>query len=182
MLITLELLTSESGMWIAAALTLLLALFSAYAGYRDLKNTVEKKTIEKKEAEQAAKKVKAVESQKKEQQQKETEQLRKKISELEMKLSQVEAVAASCTRDAVWEKMADTGPLPVLETSRALSRMTKRVILGYKKDTTLTFHGSGKISVGYDEAIQDGHLPQLTGSHEVKKAQTCEMVMSSVQR
>lgn len=39
MLITLELLTSESGMWIAAALTLLLALFSAYAGYRDLKNT-----------------------------------------------------------------------------------------------------------------------------------------------
>ena len=169
MLITLELLTSESGMWIAAALTLLLALFSAYAGYRDLKNTVEKKTIEKKEAEQAAKKVKAVASQ-------------KKISELEMKLSQVEAVAASCTRDAVWEKMADTGPLPVLETSRALSRMTKRVILGYKKDTTLTFHGSGKISVGYDEAIQDGHLPQLTGSHEVKKAQTCEMVMSSVQR
>lgn len=123
-----------------------------------------------------------MESQKKEQQQKETEQLRKKISELEMKLSQVEAVAASCTRDAVWEKMADTGPLPVLETSRALSRMTKRVILGYKKDTTLTFHGSGKISVGYDEAIQDGHLPQLTGSHEVKKAQTCEMVMSGVQR
>lgn len=172
MLTSLEFLTSGLGMGIVSVASLALALFSAYAGYRDLKNTIKKKNREKEKAEQAAAEAKETELQKAEQQQKEMEQLRQRISELEEQVEQAketETAGASYTSGMDRGEMADTGPLPVLETRRALRRAS--TIAGYERNKALTVYTGEKIAVVCSTSKQGHHISGTPGIHVGENSQ-----------
>lgn len=183
---SIDFLTSGLGMGIVSIVSLALASFSAYAGYRDLKKSIEKKNREKAawvvrkateaelkhqndteqlrqvelEIERQLKK-KEAELQNAGQQEKEMERLRQIILEFEERVGQAKETETedSYTNDMGWGDMVDTGPLPVLETCRAL------MIAGNEKNTVLTIYSEKKNAVTYSESKQEHHVSGTPGIH-----------------